>query len=73
MSARPRGAWDLTLRVRGETVRVRVGADGIAVDPPEARDDPFVAAALAEIARTTTRPRMRPACARDAEPWRTVP
>ncbi|MEQ8832959.1 MAG: hypothetical protein RIB67_00780 [Miltoncostaeaceae bacterium] len=60
-------AWEMVLRDPDgrELATVTVAGTDITVEPPEATDDPFVAAALAEVRRTVTRPRARPACARD--------
>lgn len=63
-------AWEVTIR-RGpgrEDARVTVRSGEVVVEPADAADDPFVAAAIAEIRRSLTRPRARPACARDPRP-----
>lgn len=59
--------WELVLRdpAGRELATVTVAGTDISVEPPEAVEEPFVAAAVAEVRRTVTRPRMRPACVRD--------
>lgn len=66
MSA-PAPAWEVVLRdaAGAPVATVTVAGDAITVEPPQAAEDPFVAAALVELKRTVTRPRLRPACARD--------
>jgi hypothetical protein len=68
--APPPGRWSIDLRPPGGGVGARVTVDGshIDIEPPTAADDPFVAAAVAEIRRSLERPRSRPACARDPRP-----
>jgi hypothetical protein len=63
-------SWEVTIRRgpgRGDA-RVTVTDGEVAVSPPDAAGDPFVAAAIEEIRRTLTRPRARPSCARDPRP-----
>jgi hypothetical protein len=59
--------WDITIRRAGglPDALVTVRAGRVCVDPPDAANDPFVAAAGAEIERGLRRPRARPACAPD--------
>lgn len=67
--------WEITIRRgpgRGD-VRVTVRSGEVEVDPALAADDPFVAAAVAEIRRSLARPRARPACARDPRPPGSTP
>lgn len=66
----PAGEWDVTVSAPGGGVlpRVRVRGARVEVEPPDAEAHPFVAAAVAEMRRTVTRPRARPACARDPLP-----
>lgn len=62
--------WDITIRRPGgaPAALLTVRAGRVSVDPPDAEDDPFVAAAILEIKRSLGRPRLRPACARDPRP-----
>lgn len=61
-----RGTWTITVRdPAGGEVRITVEGGTVRVDPPDAVRSPFVAAAVREVTRSATRPRERPACARD--------
>lgn len=70
MSETGGAGWDIIIRRAGGApdAHLTVRAGRVTVDPPDAVDDPFVAAAVAEIERSLGRPRLRPACARDPRP-----